>query len=168
MSFSQLIDNLMKPLNVDFRGYLTEFAEYPSSKYLPMSETSKATLSRFLHDLILNTLKNREIRRTYHVLTKGKGTSVLKMILPRKQSADQTLNLSSSSIINRTFLSYNGHGEPLPLDFNTFLGFLRTRGAVCGLYPKEVEYLRMRFSRNNTEQDIITVDEFAEDITRWL
>jgi hypothetical protein len=54
------------------------------------------------------------------------------------------------------------------LDFDTFLGFLRTRGAVCGLYPKEVEYLKKRFSRNNAEHEVITVDEFADNVTRWL
>ena len=127
-----------------------------------MSHTSKATLASFFNALLLNTLKNREIRRTYHTLTKGKGTSVLRMILPRTQSCDQTLNLSVSSINDRSFI----HGTPL--DFDTFLGFLRTRGAVCGLYPKEVEYLKKRFSRNNAEQEVITVDEFADNVTRWL
>ena len=79
---------MMRPLNIDFSGYLSTFADYPSSQFLPMSDTSKATLARFFNDLILNTLKNREIWRTYHVLTKGKGTSVLRMILPRTQSCD--------------------------------------------------------------------------------
>ncbi len=133
-----------------------------------MSETSKSTICRFFHEIILNTLKNREIRRTYNVLTKGKGTEVLRMILPRKQSVDQTLNLSSSTLNNRSFLSNYGNGEPLPLDFDTFLAFLRTRGAVCGLQHKDVEYLRKRYSRNNANQDIISVEEFAENVTRWL
>jgi hypothetical protein len=66
-----------------------------------MSDTSKTTLARFLTGLILNTLKNREVRRIYHVLTKGKGTSVLRMILPKSQYGDLSLNMSTNSIYDR-------------------------------------------------------------------
>jgi len=161
LAFSQLLDLLLRPISADFSGYLTAFAEHPSSRYLPMSGTSKATLARFLTGLILNTLKNREVRRTYHVLAKGKGTSVLRMILPKtQQKVDLSLNTSSNSI--------NERAKSSVLDFETFLAFLRTRGAVCGLSPRDVEYLRKRFTRNNTEQEMITVEEFADNVTRWL
>jgi hypothetical protein len=101
LAFSQLLDLFLRPISADFSGYLTAFAEYPSSRYLPMSDTSKSTLARFLTGLILNTLKNREVRRTYHVLTKGKGTSVLRMILPKRQDGDLSLTMSSNSINER-------------------------------------------------------------------
>lgn len=160
LAFSQLLDLLLRPISADFSGYLTAFAEHPSSRYLPMSGTSKATLARFLTGLILNTLKNREVRRTYQVLAKGKGTSVLRMIMPRTQDGDLSLNMSSNSI--------NEKATSSKLDFETFLEFVRTRGAVCGLSPRDVEYLRKRFTRNNTEQEMITVEEFADNVTRWL
>lgn len=94
MSFTQLIELMMRPLNQDFSDYLSAYAEAPSSKHLPMSDSSKATLARLFNNLILNALKNREIRRTYNMLTKGKGLTVLRLIMPRKGSCDQTLNLS--------------------------------------------------------------------------
>jgi len=101
LAFFQLLDLFLRPISADFSGYLTAFAEHPSSRYLPMSDTSKTTLARFLTGLILNTLKNREVRRTYHVLTKGKGTSVLRMILPKRQDGDLSLNMSTNSINDR-------------------------------------------------------------------
>jgi hypothetical protein len=160
LSFSQLLELLLRPISADFSGYLTAFAEHPSSRYLPMSATSKATLARFLTGLIVNTMKNREVRRTYQVLCKGKGTSVLRMIMPERQDGDQSLNISSSKSFERA--------APSRVGFETFLTFLRTRGAVCGLSPRDVEYLRKRFTRNNTEQEMITVEEFADNVTRWL
>lgn len=96
------------------------------------------------------------------MLTKGKGTSVLRMILPKRQDGDLSLNISSNSFNDRAKITSS------QVDFETFLGFLRTRGAVCGLCPRDVEYLRKRFTRNNTEHEIIAVEEFADNVTRWL
>jgi hypothetical protein len=81
-------------------------------------------------DLLSFLLKNREVRRTYQVLAKGKGTSVLRMILPKTtQDGDLSLNMSSNSI--------NEKATSSKLDFETFLEFVRTRGAVCGLSPRD-------------------------------
>ena len=77
LTLESLANKLLRPLSLDFSEMLSEnIATYTSSVHIPTSNSAKAGLARFILEITLNTMRNRDIRRTYNLLTKGLGSQV--------------------------------------------------------------------------------------------
>lgn len=153
----------MRPLSQDFSSLLATFAEYPSSQYLKMSRSSKEALGTFFLSLILNCLRNREIRRTYNLLTKGQGAQVLRLLSPDLHQVNPNQTLNPEVDVSTDSAKVN------TLDFETFMTQVKAKsGSLRDLEHKEIEYLRKRFARGNAREEVVSCAELEETLQRWL